>query len=164
MNIRYNAILLVFLSCFLFSCEDDGYADYDAGQTNTKELSGEWYVSKYSMSGELLSGYYLLSTYNTADNDNTIFVDDNENLFPLKVKATGDVENLIFSTTDAANLYDEEGVATITEGLIIPNGTEASGSRTIVDSLSFQIELANDPDSPYIVAGYRDTGFAEDDH
>lgn len=164
MNIRYNAILLVLLSCFLFSCEDDGYADYDAGETNTKELSGEWYVSVYSMSGEVQSAYFLLSTYNTAKNDNTIFVDDNENWFPLKVKATGDVENLNFSTTDAVNLYDEEGVATITEGLIIPNGTEASGSRTVVDSLSFQIELANDPNSPYIVAGYRDTGFAEDDH
>ena len=83
MNIRYNAILLVLLSCFLFSCEDDGYADYDAGETNTKELSGEWYVSVYSMSGEVQSAYFLLSTYNTAKNDNTIFVDDNENWFPL---------------------------------------------------------------------------------
>ncbi len=164
MKTRYNLLILAILTLMLTSCEEDGYADYDPGKTNTQELSGQWYISIYSLDGERLTGYYELSTYNTAANDNTIFVDDNGDLFPLKVRANGNVEALTFTAENAENLYSEEATATITDGKIIPDGTKASGSRTVVDSLAFQVELADDPDSPYLVAGYRNTGFDEDQH
>lgn len=164
MKTRYNLLILSVLALMLTSCEDDGYADYDPGNTNAQELSGEWYISVYSLDGERITGYYELSTYNTAENNNTIFVDDNGSLFPLKVKANGNIDALTFDADNVENLYNAESIATITEGKIIPDGAKASGSNTVVDSLSFQVELADDPDSPYLVAGYRNTGFEEDEH
>ncbi len=164
MKIKINLVLIFAISSFLISCENDGYAGYDPGETVVQELSGEWFVKLYDQSGTALTGYSRISTYNTAQNTNEIWVDDEEHFFPLKVTASASIENLTFNTQNAENLYDEEAVATITDGKVIKNGTPASGTRVIVDSLAFTVELANDPDSPYLVAGYKRTGFFEDEH
>lgn len=170
MKLKINFLLILAVAALISSCEAEGYADYDPGQTNTQELSGEWWVSAYDLEGNRLSGYQLLSTYNTAANNNMIWVDDHENLLPLKVKATASVEDLAFYAESADNLYvegadsTEFGTATITDGEIINDGARASGSNNVVDSLAFKVELSHDPDSPYIIAGYRRTGFEEDEH
>ena len=164
MKIKIKLLLIFSLSSFLFSCENEGYADYDPGETVVQELSGEWFVKVYDQSGNALTGYSKISTYNTVQNTDEIWVDDEEHFFPLKVVASASVPNLTFNAQNVENSYDEEAVATITDGKVIKNATPSSGSRTIVDSLAFTIELANDPDSPYLVAGYKRTGFFEDEH
>lgn len=168
MKLKINFILILAMAALVTSCEADGYADYDPGQTKTQELSGEWFVSVYDLEGNRLTDYFLLTTYNTAENDNTIWVDDHEVMFPLKVKAEASLEDLTFSTEAAQNLYVEDstgvGTATITNGIIIPDGGHATGSDNVVDSLAFEVQLSHDPDSPYLVAGHERTGFDEDEH
>ena len=175
MKLKINFIMIMMVGILIVSCEADGYADYDTDETMTQELSGEWFVSVYDQNGNRLTDYFLLSTYNTAANNDSIWVDDHESAFPLKVRALASLEDLTFSTESAPNLYveDSTGIATasITNGIVIPEGGRASGSNNVVDSLAFEVQVSHDPEGPvlgadtlYIVGGYERTGFLEDEH
>ena len=44
MKKKINLIVILAVSALLFSCDEDGYADYDPGKTQMQDLSGEWHV------------------------------------------------------------------------------------------------------------------------
>lgn len=165
-NIIYTILFLCFMT--LVSCDDkEGYEEYEIQKVETADFSGDWYVSLYDGDGNDLTGYYPLTTSNTAENDNTIWVDDHGSLegflFPLKVEATANISSLTFSATNAENLYDEDASATITDGKIIKNAGFGSVTRAATDSIAFTIQVANNP-ATYLVAGHKITGFLEDEH
>ena len=51
----------------------------------------------------------------------------------------------------------------IANGKILPGAATSSGGN-VTDSIYFQIEFSDDPGTLYDVAGYRRTGFLEDEH
>lgn len=164
MKIKNNLLLILMVSVLLFSCEDDGYADYDPGQTNTEEVSGEWYIIGYDPSGEPAygGGYNLWSTYNTAQNNDSIWLDDHGSFFELKSKVLANVADLTFEGPANAPETITGGTVSVSNGQIIKNGGR-SASGAVVDSIYFEAEFDWDPGVIYTFGGHRRTGFGEDD-
>lgn len=172
MKIFTRILLLLFFAVFFISCEDEGYADYDPGDTMVQELSGDWYV-RLLLDGEDVYGigYYLLSTYNTADdNGEEMWVDDHE-LWPMKVTTPVNVGGKTFSGSDLGNEYSYEDndeniispVVDIIDGGVLENATTSPGGTT-TDSIYMNVEFSDDPGTTYTIAGYARTGFFEDEH
>lgn len=160
---------MMFISVSLLSCDVGG--DPDPGATEVVDLAGDWYVMLLVDGEDIYGlGYNLISTYNTASDDEEMWVDDHE-LWPMKVVTPVNVESLTFSGTDLENLYsyeDSEGetvspVVDITNGKVLLNAATTSGGNT-TDSIHMNVEFSDDPGTVYTLAGYRRTGFLEDEH
>jgi hypothetical protein len=149
---------MLILNGLLSSCSKDLP---DPGGTNTQKLSGEWFV-QVTYDGNT-TDYIKIMTYNTAANNDSIWVDDLENFWQFKVKALGNSGNLTFATTDADNAYYDSKV-TIANGKIIQKAsTLASGA--VVDSIYFEAKFNDDTDNlTYIFSGHMRSGFLEDEH
>lgn len=167
--------LLVSVSAFsLFtSCEKD-----EIGGVATEEMAGEWYVVADAVdeNGEIVYkdeelfgiGYFHLDTYNLASNSTTeMWINDNGNFWDFKNKVNIDLENLIFSATNAQNeAYDSK--VTIEDGKILL-GAATTPSGMPADSIVFTVIFDDDPYPEaygyygYRVSGYRYTGFAADE-
>lgn len=165
MKINIKFFLIILVAAFV-SCDEDGYADYDAGETNTQQFHGEWYVVAYDPDGEPAFGgdYNFFSTYNTAANNDSIWLDDHGSWMEIKTRVNTNSDNLTFSgPVDAPELITG-GTVTVTNGKIIEGGGRAAGSGTIVDSIYFEAEFDWDPGVIYTFGGHERTGFDEDDN
>ncbi|WP_303318153.1 lipid-binding protein [Flavivirga abyssicola] len=161
-NIIVKLILGTFLIVGINSCDEGG--EPDPGSTLVVEMAGDWYVKAYDESGtNALTGFSLFSTYNTSDNDSSLWLDDHEGIFPLKSKVAVDLNAMTFSASDAENLFDAAGIATVTEGKILKKATTSTGGN-VVDSIAFKVTLQNDPGNVYLIGGYKRTGLLEDEH
>ncbi|MDX1760597.1 MAG: lipid-binding protein [Christiangramia sp.] len=166
-----NILIMKILKFFLFltlviaySCSEDGYADYDPGQTKTKELSGEWFIARYDSEGNPVDDYHLWSTYNTVENNNQLWIDDDASSVELKTKVESDLNNLTFSgSPNSPELYNG-GTVTVKNGKVIKNGGRGYSSGAVVDSIYFEVEFASEPGVIYKFGGHERTGFDEDDH
>lgn len=146
------------------ACEEDGYADYDAGGTETQTMNGEWYITIIDeASGEVQVENALHKTY---DNNGRLFITDRLGTgftgWWLESALDADLSNLTFTATDEMNFADESSV-TITEGKIIKNGGHST-SGVVVDSIYFKAVFDYEPTQTLIYAGHKRTGFEEDEH
>jgi Lipid-binding putative hydrolase len=153
-------ILFAFLSIGMMSCDLGN--DPDVGGTATQAVAGEWFTT-FNVSGETGGDYYLISTSNTAANSTTEFlIFDDANTWDYKVKSPLNLDAKTFGGTGLQNLaYDI--TVNIANGKILPGAATSSGGN-VTDSIYFQIEFSDDPGVIYDVAGYRRTGFLEDEH
>lgn len=162
MKIKRFIIVLSILAIGLVSCEDDGYEDFDNGQTNTQAINGEFYVATYDASGTPVENYHLWSTYNTAANNDSIWLDGSEaSAFAFKSRILGNPQDLSFAAQKVASSLDDITV-TITGGKIIKDGGKSAVNRTVVDSIYFQAEFSDEPGVIYTFGGHGKTGFLED--
>ncbi len=136
----------------------------EVGGTSAEKLANEWWVTLDSVGVPDFYGIgnFKIATYNTAANDNTIWVDDLENGYQVKFKATADYTNLTFSAQAAANEYYPVTV-NLTEGKIFPNAGH-SKSGNIVDSIHMKLEFSDDPGFIYEMNGVARTRLIEDDY
>lgn len=172
-NIKLIA-LFAFMTIAFTSCEEEGYADYDPGQTNVKEVSGEWYV-KFLVDGEDIYGigYTLLDTYNTAANSSdTMWINDNMNTWVYKVKVPVNIDAKTFSGNDLESSIDDdddpvtpnyEVTVNISEGKVL-KGAATTAAGNVTDSIHFKAVFSDDPGTIYQIAGFKRTGFEEDEH
>ncbi|KAA3621669.1 MAG: hypothetical protein DWQ02_27275 [Bacteroidetes bacterium] len=134
----------------------------EIGGVALQEMCGEWWI-RVSLDETPLTGYYLMSTFNTAANtDSDLFIDDHE-LWPFKVSATADLGSMSMSGSNLDNLYDEAITVNIIEGKIIEDAATTSGGNK-ADSIYLRLEFADDPGNEYVYSGYKRTGFLEDEH
>ena len=123
-KILFASVLFVFLA----SCEEDGYADFDAGETNVQELSGEWWVAGFGPDGALVSDYHLWSTYNTATNNNdTIWLDDHGSAVELKTRVQANVGNLTFGNSGETTEEITAGYSSCPKWCCISRGSNCTG-------------------------------------
>ena len=153
-------ILFAFLSIGMMSCDLGN--DPDVGGTATQAVAGEWFTT-FNASGETGGDYYLITTSNTAANStNEFLIFDDANTWDYKVKSPLNLDAKTFGGTGLQNLaYDI--TVNIANGKILPGAATSSGGN-VTDSIYFQIEFSDDPGTLYDVAGYRRTGFLEDEH
>jgi hypothetical protein len=153
-------ILFAFLSIGMMSCDLGN--DPDVGGTATQAVAGEWFTT-FNLSGETGGSYHLLTTSNTAANLASEFLlNDNAETWDYKVKTPLNLDAKTFGGTGLVNLaYDI--TVNIANGKILPGAATSSGGN-VTDSIYFQIEFSDDPGVIYDVAGYRRTGFLEDEH
>ena len=136
--------------------------DPDIGGTATQAVAGEWFTT-FNVSGDTGGDYYLITTSNTAANStNEFLIFDDANTWDYKVKSPLNLDAKTFGGTGLQNLaYDI--TVNIANGKILPGAATSSGGN-VTDSIYFQIEFSDDPGTLYDVAGYRRTGFLEDEH
>lgn len=163
--IKYSLILLVFA---MASC-DLGSEPAIEG-TKLKAMAGEWWVQLYMDGEDQGIGYHLVTTANTAENNETdLIVDDHGTLTayeypPIKVISKVNLGGMTFNpTADLANLNTGESAVSILDGKIIKGvATTPGGNKT--DSIYVKFEFKSVPGEQYEYAGYRRTGFLEDEH
>lgn len=160
LNITHVLVVMLVLISFT-SCDEVG--DNDPGGTSVESMAGDWYITLTDSDGDVVTEHALHSTYNTAANDNTMWIDDAEHGYVIKCKVTVDTETGTFSATDAVNILDS-GTVTITGGKIEKGAATSKGGHT-VDKISFRAHFSYDPAGYDILYdGHKRTGFKEDEY
>jgi len=159
-----KAVLFLFTVSLFVACDEGG--EPDPGGTSVETIAGDWWAVALNPDGQSTAfggDYVQFSTYNTAANDNTFWLDDHNNWMQLKSKATINISGLTFtSEPNTPELYTDETV-TITNG-VITRGTYTTESNTKVDEIFFDAEFSWDPGTVYKYVGHFRTGFLEDEN
>lgn len=154
--------IMIFAAAIMQLTACDLGKEPEIGGVALEEMCGEFWIRVYA-GDNALTGYNLMSTFNTAaNNDKDMFIDDH-GLWPFKVRATADLGNMTMAGTNLDNLYDETITVNIIEGKIIEDAATTSGGNK-ADSIYLRLEFADDPGTEYIYSGYKRTGFLEDEH
>lgn len=163
--IKYSLILLVF---GLLSC-DLGSEPAIEG-TKLQAMCGEWYIGVFANGEDIGNGgRFLITTSNTAANNETdLIINDHELLTPdadpVAVVAKVNLPAMTFDKADKLpNMEAGKAAISIIEGKILKGAaTSTGGNKT--DSIYVKFTFENDPATEWIYAGYRRTGFLEDEH
>lgn len=159
-NITHVLVAMLVLTSFA-ACDEVG--DNDPGGTSVKAMAGDWYINVTDTDGSTIAEHAIHSTYNTAANDNTMWIDDHENGYVIKCKVNVDPKTGTFSITDSENILDS-GTVTITEGKIEKGAATSKGGNK-VDKISFRAHYSYDPAGYDILyEGHKRTGFYEDEY
>lgn len=163
--IKYSLILLVFA---MASCDLGSEPALEG--TKLQAMAGEWWVQLYAAGEDQGIGYHLVTTANTAENNETDLIVDDHGLLepydypPIKVISKVSLPGMTFNaSTDLPNLNTGASAVSILEGKIIKGvATTPGGNKT--DSIYVKFEFKEVPGEQYEYAGYRRTGFREDEH
>ncbi|MDR1417130.1 MAG: hypothetical protein LBJ57_06910 [Prevotellaceae bacterium] len=164
-----KAFAVAAIACGSASCDKDT----SAGGTAVQALAGEWWVKMYNadMSAVVLP-YKRIATYNTAANAaNEMIVDDYGHIFNdslrigmkknFRVKTPCSVSAGTFGQDAAtSSLLNPAYAYIVKNGVIVANGATSPGGLT-TDSIYFQLTDMFDT-TTYALAGYRHTGWSED--
>lgn len=172
-KILLYTVILISGIFFTTSCEKD-----EIGGAETEAMAGEWYVTGIAVDtdGNVVYGdddlfgigSFHLDTYNTSSNSTTeMWINDNNNFqFGFSAKMNVDLNAMTFQATDALNTLDDSKL-TITDGKIL-YGAATTPTGAVADSIVFTINFEGDTYpadygyAAYRVAGFRYTGFPED--
>jgi len=152
-------IVLTYTSC-------DEVEDINIEGTSVESMSGDWWIVALQSDGTTPAyngDYVRFTTYNTAANDGTMWIDDNGNFFEIKTKVNTDVNKLSFSGNKDADEVLTNSKITISNGKIVKNAYTTK-SNTEVDEISFEVEISWDPGKVYKFKGHKRTGFTEDEN
>lgn len=140
--------------------------DFDPGTTPVSGIANEWWAT-FSSGGQDLIGHPVkISTYNSANKADSIWVDDLKNGYGFKVLAhwTGNT----FETATSANQYYVgtpafPATVKITNGKILPKAGKST-TGIVVDSIYLEAVFSDDPTTKYIYSGTARTNWPADDH
>jgi hypothetical protein len=159
---KYLKYLTFLILIGLSSCDLGG--EPEIGGTKVQAMSGEWWINVLIDGNDLGIGYFLITTSNTAANNATDLLMDDGGLWPAKVVSKVDINSLTFTpVSNLDNLYSNSIKVSIIEGKILKGAaTTPGGNKT--DSIYLKFEFSDDLGTQYEYAGYRRTGFQEDEH
>lgn len=170
MNKLKNNIIKVLFGILIMtsfaSCDEGG--DPNPGGTTTEKFAGDWYINYTDASGTHEHVHHY--TYNTAANDNTMWIDDHGDGYEIKCKMTIDPATGTFTAESQPNYLDldatgkPKSTVTITEGKI-EKGAGLSKGGHVVDKISFKAHFSYD--APGVIVtyeGHKRTGFLEDEY
>jgi hypothetical protein len=164
MSIRSIKIITAIAGIILLSgsCQKS----FDPGTTVSKSMANGWWVTFTQGGADIYGlGTFFLTTYNTAANTDSIWVDDLGHSWNFKCRAVADYTHLTFNTAGSPNDYNGDSTTvTITNGVVLPKGGHSKAGN-ITDSLYMQIAFSDDPNHlSYVISGTARTGFIEDDY
>lgn len=167
-KIKFFKILLsIFLITSFVSCDEGG--DPDPGKTNTGQFAGDWFITLRDSNGDPIPGVddnALHHTFNTAANDNSMWLADDQHGYYIKAKFYIN-ENGQFFASNSQNFDDggdNDTTVEIMDGQIIKNGAVSKGGHA-VDRIYCKIHYSYDADGYDIIyEGHRRTGFLEDEY
>lgn len=163
MNKKLGYIAIFVAGVFLSGC-DLGTEPAKEG-TKLQVMCGEWFVRVLQDGDDIGGGYYLVTTSNTADNNETDLILDDHETWPAKVITKVSLGGMTFNAApNLTNMYDAKVGVSILEGKIIKGAaTSTGGNKT--DSIYVKFEFVDKGEKSVIdYAGYRRTGFLEDEH
>lgn len=167
-------ILLCFTLLLAFSCET--YKDYEIEYSPVYPIAGEWIVTytDLSVTPNVTSNIFVLSTYNTADNSkNQMWIRSlNHNLLggtPPMGRFTGKIDCNVtdksFSGTGAINTSGTGSplpTFNITEGKV-ELGAYETLTKGMADKITFKMTDTRRPGKEYLVTGFRRTRWLADE-
>jgi hypothetical protein len=160
---RVSLIIAGLALVTVFSCSKKP----DTGGTATESMANEWWAELILPDGTTNAngaGYFgHIFTYNSSANTNEIWIEDPNELYNFKVKATADLGALTFSANNVTSVvpgYDIK--VTITEGKIIQNGGH-SKTGNVTDSIYMKVKFEDDART-FTIRGHARTRFSEDDY
>ena len=162
MNKKLGYIAIFITGFFLSSC-DLGSEPAIEG-TKLQAMCGEWWINVLVDGEDIGAGYNLVTTANTASNNDTDLILDDHELWPAKIVTKVNLPGLSFDAQSGlTNEYDGDIKVSVIEGKILKGAaTTTGGNKT--DSIYVKFEFSDDPGTQYEYAGYRRTGFREDEH
>lgn len=160
---KYIILLFATLSLSLTGCEE---TDIEPGGTAVEKMAGTWYVTWEAKDAQgvwqdILGGTVEVDTYNTAANIPTeMWLYETYMLdIPLKVSTHYDARTFEMAET-TITVGDAPMTLSITDGKVL-EGAATTPSGMPADSIVFFVNIQGD--DTYKVAGFRRTGFAEDE-
>jgi hypothetical protein len=140
--------LPVFLFLLIVSCQK---MEFTQELNWAYPVSGEWAL-QLEFGGDVYPGPYFIKVYNSSFGRDSVWIDDNGNIWPFKAKAKVNMVDMTFSTTNFISLpgTSSEDLVTITNGKIVNN-----------DSIYFEAEFASDAGTTYKMYGHRATSYEE---
>lgn len=134
---------------------------------NGKSMINEWWVTLKIGTTDLIGTHIHFATYNTTENNDSLWLDDLTNGYGMKCKVKRDIENLSFLTSSSHDEYEDANGndvnVSITNGKIIYNGG-ISKTGIITDSIYMEAVFTDDPSTTYIISGTARTRWLEDDY
>ena len=157
---KYIAVLAIGVS--MAGCDAGGEPDIEG--TKLQAMAGEWWINVLVEGEDIGAGFNLITTSNTAANNETDLILDDGGLWPAKIITKVDLPSMAFTANpNLSNEYDADIKVSVIEGKILKGAaTTPGGNKT--DSLYVKFEFSDDPGTQYEYAGYRRTGFREDEH
>jgi hypothetical protein len=159
---KYTKYSIIFLLFGLMSCDLGNEPDIEG--TKLQAMAGEWWINVLQDGEDIGAGFNLLTTSNTAANNETDLIFDDHELWPAKIVAKVSLSGLSFTAAPGlTNAYDPDIKVSVVEGKILKGAaTTPGGNKT--DSIYVKLEFSDAPGEQYEYAGYRRTGFLEDEH
>ncbi|AYD49185.1 lipid-binding protein [Arachidicoccus soli] len=158
-------ILFLIIGGFIFlsSCQKS----VAPGDTSAVKVANDWWCRLLDNNGNELAPYAPFETYNTSANKDSIWVDDEGNLYNFKAKAKFSTDGT-FETAGSSDAY-YHGTSSAPATVIITNGkvmVNAAKSKTgiTVDSIYMKVIFSDDPSTTYIIEGKAKTGFDADNY
>jgi hypothetical protein len=168
--------IIIFLGIVAFAamvtaCQPDA----DPGGTKVQDMAGEWWVhyeveTSPGVFEDVGLGYVKLMTYNTAANNDSLWIDDQSHFEPVlgrfKIKSAATASDLTFSSEGSASIVANGDAVfmnvAITNGKVLRGeGRSVSGVKT--DSIHMEAEFSLSPGDIIRISGHRRTGFLEDE-
>jgi hypothetical protein len=158
--ILFFSIIAVVIACSV-SCKK---ATFNPGTTIASKAANGWWCTMTSNGADIYGiGTFFFSTYNTAANDDSLWLDDHGHAWQVKFKVLINYKTLTFAVTNGQNQYYNSTIS-VTNGKVLP-GAGHSKSGVVTDSLYMQVTFSDDPYSlQYVIAGTARTGLIQDDY
>ena len=158
---KIASILSIFIVALFVSCKKDLP---EIGGTAAQKMANEWWVTidQGGAQDPYGFGHFKIRTYNTAANNDSMWMDDLNQTLGIQIKMGANFNNLTFSVKDAPNLSGTNTL-TITDGKVLLNAGH-SRSGNVVDSIHMQVEFSDDPGNVYEFNGTARTRFIEDEY
>lgn len=165
---KYLILLFAALSFSLTGCEE---TDVEPGGTAVEKMAGAWYVTWEQKDAQgvwqdVLGGTVEVDTYNTAANVPTEMWLKETYLLNTALKVATDYAGRTFGMSETTIAVNEKTwgapkiTLSITDGKVL-EGAATTPSGMPADSIVFFVNVQGD--DTYKVAGFRRTGFAEDE-
>lgn len=164
----------IFIALALAAATFVSCGKFEVEKTATVNLSGTWMCTVYYNDGTdwVADAGAIFSTYNTAANVPTeIWLDDGGSASDsrywetkLKLDCNNSARTFGKEGKEYLDIYNDVGQM-VWGGKITPKGAVAPGSGSTVDKIEFYIAFADDAtpyETAFYVAGYRLTGYPED--
>lgn len=143
----------------------------DIGGTAAQKMANEWWVTLKLNGVDQYGTHVKIETYNTAANDNNIWIDDfpnaatsSGNVWGFKVKAAANFDNLTFNANQVVSSVPGYGIkVNITNGQVFSGGGR-SKTGNVTDSIYMKIQFEDDPGHTYELSGHGRTAFVEDEY
>jgi len=165
-----NMRKLLYLSCLPVlmlwaSCKKE-LPDY--GNTATVKMSNGWWVNLYEAGNLVTAKPIFFDTYNTAGNNDSLWLDDLTNGYGFKCKVKIDYNAMTFSGASLPNDYFDgtpafPATVTINNGKVLA-GAGHSRKGNVTDSLYMEAVFSDDPGETWKITGTARTGIKDDDY
>lgn len=156
------------LAWLLFSgCSKEMPVPVATPQTSSLSMSNDWWVTLKVGTTDLIGTHIHFATYNTTENDDSLWLDDLANGYGMKCKVKRDIQRLSFLTASSHDEYKDvngnDVQVTITNGKILHNGG-ISKTGIATDSIYLEAIFTDDPSTTYIISGTARTRWLDDDY